>query len=235
MPETRSLPEYWKPRLTANAVLRADFRTIRRGYDPDEVTAHLGRVADGVADLESRIAELEANLRETRGANVVAPRTGPTTGRDDAVASRVTALLRTLEDEEKRLESRARSDADGVVARARNDADGIRAEAARIRAEARAESERAHAEAARILDQARADAGRAGRGMDARQKAFVAELRALRDRARDAATRLGASIEAESPQSVRVLGPAVEPDRRGGEDDREPRSTADLGEATSGA
>jgi DivIVA domain-containing protein len=231
------LPEYWKPRLTANTVVRSDFRTIRRGYDPDEVTAHLARVADVVADLESRIAEFEANLREVRGANVVAPRTGPTAGRDDdAVASRVTALLRTLEEEEKRLESRARSDADGVVARARNDADGIRAEAARIRAEARAESERAHAEAARILDQARADAGRAGRGMDARQKAFVAELRALRDRARDAATRLGASIEAESPRSVRVLGPDVEPpDRRGGDDDREPRSTADLGDATSGA
>jgi cell division septum initiation protein DivIVA len=147
--------------VTASSVMRSDFRIVRRGgLDADEVGAHLGRVADHVADLEARIHELEAKLDEKERAVPVEE-----AGRLDAyedVSSRIADLLRIFDDDVERL---------------RGDA---KAEAERLLHESQAEAERSRSEAEKLSSEAAVEAERVVRDAEQRAEAILSDLRARR-------------------------------------------------------
>jgi DivIVA domain-containing protein len=121
--------------LTPSQVTGASFRTVRKGYDPDEVEAFLARAAAALEAAQQQATAMEARaraavsrLQEATAAQPVgeasAPAAAPTevrVGRDEAETISRTLLL-------------AQRTADTAVAEAR-------AEAERIAAAARAEAE----------------------------------------------------------------------------------------------
>ena len=48
--------------LDQDFIVRRDFTTARRGYEPSEVEAHLRRIADAVADLQHQRDEDRVTL-----------------------------------------------------------------------------------------------------------------------------------------------------------------------------
>lgn len=122
--------------LTPSQVTGATFRTVRKGYDPDEVEAFLAQAAAALEAAQQQATAMEARARAavsrlqeavatqqvgTTPAGAVAPAPAPRVGPDEAETISRTLLL-------------AQRTADTTIAEAR-------AEAERIAAEARAEAE----------------------------------------------------------------------------------------------
>ena len=78
-------------------ILRDDFPTAKRGYDPDAVRTHLRRVADSVRDRSA----------------------SPLAGK---AANRVAAIVETAERQAAEIEAEARSEAERIVRAAREEA-----------------------------------------------------------------------------------------------------------------
>jgi DivIVA domain-containing protein len=127
--------------LTPSQVSGASFRTVRKGYDPDEVDAFLARAAAALeaaqqqaTAMEARARAAVARLQEATAAQQVAPPPAPTT---EPVPAAPTEGVRVAPDEAETISRTlllAQRTADTTVAEAR-------AEAERIAAEARAEAE----------------------------------------------------------------------------------------------
>jgi cell division septum initiation protein DivIVA len=131
--------------MMARHVIRSDFRTVRRGFDRDEVVAYLGQVAEYVADLEGRMQDLEAKLSELEH---VEP--SEDEARRDAyerAAGRIADLVRTFDSEVERMKADAQTEADRILEESRDEAERLRAEANKLHEEATAESQRVVAEA----------------------------------------------------------------------------------------
>jgi cell division septum initiation protein DivIVA len=131
--------------LMARHVIRSDFRTVRRGFDRDEVVAYLGQVAEYVADLEARMQDLEAKLTE----QVHAEPSEDDARRDvyERAAGRIADLVRTFDSEVERMKGDAQSEADRILEESRAQAERLRSEAEKLHEEATAESQRVVAEA----------------------------------------------------------------------------------------
>jgi DivIVA domain-containing protein len=129
--------------LTPTQVTAATFRTVRKGFDPDEVTSFLERAARALEEAQQQATAMEARaraavarLQEVTAAAEAAPAAAepsglPAPGPGEPVTLRVAAddaetITRTL--------LLAQRSADAAVAEAR-------AEAERLLSEARAESE----------------------------------------------------------------------------------------------
>ena len=191
-PETR-MPEPPTP-LTAKTVVRTDFAQVRRGFDADEVTAHLGRVAEHVADLESTIADLRSQLREREGAA-----SREELARSEAyetTAARVADLVRAFDQDMERLRAQSEAEADARLAEARANAERLDGEAEKLRTEAEAEAARILAEARDEAARVRSDAERRARdsigSLDSRRAALLESMRHIRD----GLQRTGESVDA---------------------------------------
>ncbi len=173
--------------LSPQAVAAATFKTVKRGYDPDEVRAYLIEVSASLeashqqatameARARAAIAKLQDATQHTGSVPVVAPVAAPSVGADEAETISRTLLL-------------AQRTADTTVAQAQAEATSItesaQASAAGATAAARLEAastlEQARAEAARLLDEARTEAHRAKTEQHLRAETEVKELESRRD------------------------------------------------------
>ena len=176
--------------LSPQAVAAATFKTVKRGYDPDEVRAYLIEVSASLEASHQQATAMEAraraaiaklqdatqNAQHTGSVPIVAPVVAPSVGADEAETISRTLLL-------------AQRTADTTVAQAQAEATSItesaQAGAAGVTAAARLEAastlEQARAEAARLLDEARTEAHRAKTEQHLRAETEVKELESRRN------------------------------------------------------
>lgn len=147
-----------------DAIATRRFSTSFRGWDPDEVRAHLVGVAEIVRSLQRRQADLERLLAEAEAA----------ARRADLTRLDADEVARILGEETARVLRTARESADEIAAKAQAQAELLAGQAADDAAGRRAEAE---ARAEQILGEAReqADATRAA------GEAHLADLRAAAD------------------------------------------------------
>ena len=111
--------------MERDQILKDDFPTSRRGWDPDAVRAHLETIA-------ARLPRSDVSLA-------------------DAAASQVGAIIAAAEATAAEIEQRAQQEADALVDSAREEADGI---VARAREEARGRIEQAQGAVESLVSQA---------------------------------------------------------------------------------
>lgn len=231
--------------LSPQAVAAATFRTVKRGYDPDEVRAYLIEVS---ASLEA--SHQQATAMEARARAAIAKLQDATQHAQSSGQVPVTPAAPAVAVEEAETISRtlllAQRTADTTVAEAKATAkqitEGAQAEAAGVTSAAKLEAattlEQARAEAARLLDDARAEAHRTKtehhlraeaevKELESRRSALLADLDALeqvstshRDQLRELSTSL-AGIADGMPVSVArpsLSAPLAPPDGSGGLD-----------------
>jgi len=174
--------------LSPQAVAAATFKTVKRGYDPDEVRAYLIEVSASLEASHQQATAMEARARAaiaklqdaTQHVQSTGPvpvvSTMPSVGAQDAEAiSRILLLAQRTADS---TVAEALAEASSLAESAQLEATGVTASAKR---EAAAALEQARAEAARMLDEARAEALRAKSEHHVRAEAEVRELQARRD------------------------------------------------------
>jgi DivIVA domain-containing protein len=155
--------------LSPQAVAAATFKTVKRGYDPDEVRSYLVEVATALeashqqaTAMEARARAAIAKLQEATQQGAVAAASSP---RDDAEVISRTLVL-------------AQRTADAAIAEARAEAAQI---TERAGAEANAMRQSAAAEAQRLLAEANAEAERVKSDEQRRAEDDVARIAARRD------------------------------------------------------
>lgn len=166
------------------------FRTVRRGYDPEEVRAHLQRVAAVIEDLESRSKQTPAG---PQGGTPQARSGGdhPSADPYERVSTHVAALLRGFDHDVEKLRVKAS------------------AEAERLRKEARVEAQMELVKARLEADRIRTEAG-------AFRSSKMSELRTVREHLASSLTDLDRALEAAPSQDdVVVLGEAGDPGAAG--------------------
>jgi len=174
--------------LSPQAVAAATFKTVKRGYDPDEVRAYLIEVSASLEASHQQATAMEARARaaiaklqdatqhvQASGPVPIVP-SEPSVGAQDAEAiSRILLLAQRTADS---TVAEALAEASSLAESAQLEATGVTASAKR---EAAAALEQARAEAARMLDEARAEAVQAKSELHVRAEAEVRELQARRD------------------------------------------------------
>ena len=143
-------------------VVQRTFRTVRKGYDPDEVDRHLERVSRWFTQTDAAQALREERLRIQEREHAAAEREASAERTLEGVRLEAEATLEGAHRRaaaEERAAGEDRETAARELAEARADAERIRAQA---EADAAATRERAAAEREELLD-ARPDRGRGGR------------------------------------------------------------------------
>jgi cell division septum initiation protein DivIVA len=143
------------------------FKTVRRGFDPNEVMEYLVWVGDHVEALESRVGQLQSESHKD----------------PEGVGAHVADLVRTFDHVE-----RLRREADQLVAEAK-------AEAERIRVDTQFKAEAARADAQRTLREAQREAEKILAELASRREAVLSEVRTIREDMLDAARGLQTTIE----------------------------------------
>lgn len=167
--------------LTPSHIAAAQFRTVRKGYDPDEVDGFLGRAAKALEDAQQQATAMEARARAAvaRLQEVTAEgaATAPAAPESPAAPPRVEMQVGPDEAETiSRTLLLAQRTADTTVAEARSEADRILGEA-RVEADSTIDSTREMS--AKLLEDARAEARRAG---EAERVAAASEVESLTTR-----------------------------------------------------
>jgi DivIVA domain-containing protein len=178
--------------LSPQAVAAATFKTVKRGYDPDEVRSYLIEVSASLEASHQQATAMEAraraaiaklqdatqNAQHTGPVPVVAPAPAavPTVGPDEAETISRTLLLAQRTADTTVAEAKAR--ATSITETAQAEAAGVTAAA---RLEAASTLEQARAEAARLLDEARTEAHRAKTDQQLRAESEVKELQSRRE------------------------------------------------------
>ncbi|MGI9603277.1 MAG: DivIVA domain-containing protein [Acidimicrobiales bacterium] len=164
---------------------RAQFETVKRGYEPSEVRSYLTEVAQGlghyrelVKELERRVASLETELEESNAAASVELTEKELTERLGAETAKVLLAAREAAAERQATQE---------------------AELAQQREQADQEVATARAEAIEVLETTRAEADQAAADLLADADADIAEMKAA---ARDEIERSLASAEAEHQDLV---------------------------------
>jgi DivIVA domain-containing protein len=238
--------------LTPSQISGASFRTVRKGYDPDEVDAFLGRAAQTLEVAQQQATAMEARARAavTRLQEVTSAAAAAALPAVPAPAETVTgiALEHELVQEphlsvnEAETISRtlllAQRTADTTVADAEAEADRIRLEA---QSEAEATIDSTREMSARLLEEARGEARKASvaerqaaenevQSLKARREFLIGDVDQLeqflveqRDRLRGAAHQIEALVE----RVPAGLGP-VRPPALSASDDEPGDETADL-------
>jgi cell division septum initiation protein DivIVA len=205
--------------MNGGSVFRADFQQVRRGYAPDEVTAHLRLVAEHMADLEARIQELDAQLAERQqsaGADAGDPY--------DVVAARIADLVRSFDEDVARMRLDAETEVDRILQEARDQAERTRQEAQaevdRLQQEADTVRQQAEADAARIISDvtersqrliadAQHEAEESVAGLRSRRDALLEDLGQINQWLDETSARLGAILERATPQDSVVVEPGT--------------------------
>jgi DivIVA domain-containing protein len=169
---------------SAEQIRRREFATVRRGFDPDQVTQYLQAIAE-------QIETLERELREAR----LAP---PSAAREDAApaegdpyetfAKRFAGVLGAADREAAKITADAREEAERIRVEALAEAD-------RIQMEAKGRAERDRREGNTVLAQAREEADRVLSSLTAKRRAMIASLEDMRDKLLTLAGDLKVAIE----------------------------------------
>ncbi len=179
--------------LSPQAVAAATFKTVKRGYDPDEVRAYLIEVSASLEASHQQATAMEARARAAIAKLQDATQNAQHTGPVPVVAPVAPAPMPMVGAEEAETISRtlllAQRTADTTVAEAQALATSItetaQAEAAGVTAGAKLEAastlEQARAEAARLLDEARTEAHRAKTEQHLRAESEVKDLQSRRE------------------------------------------------------
>ncbi len=176
--------------LSPQAVAAATFKTVKRGYDPDEVRAYLIEVSASLEASHQQATAMEAraraaiaklqdatqNAQHTGPVPVVAPAAVPMVGAEEAETISRTLLLAQRTADSTVAEAQAR--ATSITETAQAEAAGVTAAA---KLEAASTLEQARAEAARLLDEARTEAHRAKSEQHLRAESEVKELQSRRE------------------------------------------------------
>lgn len=182
---------------TPERIRETKFKTVKRGYDPDQVLEYLTKIADRVQALESQVSDLGSRLEKAnqeRDEALAATAAAPDSY--EQVTSRVADLMVGLDRDVARLRTEAETDAE------------------RIREEARAEAQRNQSEAEQMnslahqtLADAEKEAGLAISRMVARQESVREELRAASNRVLQVIADLEASMEGRDEGVIVVREP----------------------------
>jgi cell division septum initiation protein DivIVA len=109
------------------------FRTVKRGFDPEQVLDYLRSLSERVQGLEGQLERAQRDLSETRR------RASEPTDPYEGVSAHVAALLRGFDEEVERARAKAEADAGRIQAEAKAKADleieQVRGEAERLRLE----------------------------------------------------------------------------------------------------
>jgi len=202
------------------------FQIVRRGFDQEQVLAHLRLVRARVTDLESRLnralrdlkgleqsrTDLEQariDLERTRGEVEELKRERDVVSAADrdpyeGVSEHVMELVRAFDRDVERSRGRADLVASGIVAEART-------EAARKRIEALATEREARAHAERLLSEAQEEAANLRAQMGPLREWTLSQAQAIRDRMRMSLLELEAVMPSDSDEDpVIVVGEALE-------------------------
>jgi cell division septum initiation protein DivIVA len=217
----------WEPEGTTGAASNSvdpDFATVKRGYDPGQVSEHLKSMAGRTRVLENRVSELESELERARGHEQPNPPAEATEDPYEAMSGRMAEVVRALDQDVERMRQEAEAEAQRIVDDAKaeaavisRDAEKLRkksgadademlaeatAEADRIRVDAQATAEDLRAEADRALEDAKEKADAALAELTARRTALAAEIRTLHDRMIDSASTLEPILDAADDEAV---------------------------------
>jgi chromosome segregation ATPase len=206
------------------------FQIVRRGFDQEQVLAHLRLVRARVTDLESRLnralrdlkgleqsrTDLEQariDLERTRGEVEELKRERDVVSAADrdpyeGVSEHVMELVRAFDRDVERSRGRADLVASGIVAEART-------EAARKRIEALATEREARAHAERLLSEAQEEAANLRAQMGPLREWTLSQAQAIRDRMRMSLLELEAVMPSDSDEDpVIVVGEALEEEQQ---------------------
>ncbi len=202
------------------------FQVVRRGFDQEQVLAHLRLVRARVSDLESRLnralrdlkdleqarTDLEqarTDLQRSRGEVEELRRERKSVSAADrdpyeGVSEHLMELVRRFDRDVERSRGRADLVASGIVAEART-------EAARKRIEALAAEREARAQAERLLNEAQEEAANLRAEMAPLREWTLSQAQAIRDRMRMSLLELEAVMPSGSDEDpVIVVGEALE-------------------------
>ena len=202
------------------------FQVVRRGFDQEQVLAHLRLVRARVTDLESRLnralrdlkdleqarTDLEqarADLERSRGEVEELRRERESVSAADhdpyeGVSEHLMELVRRFDRDVERSRGRAELVASGIVAEART-------EAARKRIEALAAEREARVQVERLLNEAQEEAANLRAEMAPLREWTLSQAQAIRDRMRMSLLELEAVMPSGSDEDpVIVVGEALE-------------------------
>lgn len=177
--------------LSPQAVAAATFKTVKRGYDPDEVRAYLVEVSASLESSHQQATAMEARARAAiaKLQDATQHPAPPPVGAAPEEAETISRTLLLAQRTADTTVAEARAEAASLTAKAESDAAALtaraEAEAASITSVAKAEAatvvEQAGATAARLVDDARAEAQRAKDEEHLRAEREVQELYARRE------------------------------------------------------
>jgi DivIVA domain-containing protein len=177
--------------ISAEQIRRREFVTIRRGYDPDQVRAYLGQLADQIELMRILLRDAQAEAETAR-------RT-PAQARQDPyqlLGDRVASVIREADHVAETITSEAHRNAEDVTREARTDAD-------RIRTDAQAKAEEARSRAEHAVRTAREEADRTIAGLSTRRDALVDQIASMQERL------IGVARDLESAMDVQFTIPDI--------------------------
>jgi cell division septum initiation protein DivIVA len=183
---------------------RADptFEVVRRGFDQEQVLAHVRRGEERIHELEARLARAINELAEAREQleKVSAAGKDPLEG----VSQHVVDLVRGFDEEIERQRRVVELESTGMLAEART-------EAARLRMDAQGVADQARGQADRTVREAREEAASVRAEVTALRETTLGRVRELRDGMRSSLEQLDAVLtDDEGEARVIVLGDASE-------------------------
>ncbi|TMK90967.1 MAG: hypothetical protein E6G43_04570 [Actinobacteria bacterium] len=195
------------------------FKVVRRGFDQEQVLAHLRLVRTRVSELESRLNRALRDLKDLEQARTDLERSrgevealqrerdsGSAADRDpyEGVSEHLMELVRRFDRDVERSRGRAELVASGIVAEART-------EAARKRIEALAAEREARAHVEKLLGEAQEEAANIRAQIAPLRELTLSEAQAIRDRMRISLLELEAVMPTGSDEDpVIVVGEALE-------------------------
>jgi DivIVA domain-containing protein len=171
--------------ISAEQIRRREFVTIRRGYDPDQVRAYLGQLADQIELMRVLLRDAQAEAQTARR-TTAQPRQDPYR----QLAERVASVIREADHVAETITNEAHRDAERLSREARADADRIRTDA-----QAKAEEARSRAEAA--VRTSREEADRTIAGLSTRRDALVDQIASMQERLIGVARDLESAMDAQ--------------------------------------
>ncbi|HEY8116978.1 MAG TPA: DivIVA domain-containing protein [Actinomycetota bacterium] len=177
--------------ISAEQIRRREFVTIRRGYDPDQVRAYLGQLADQIELMRVLLRDAQAEAQTVRQ-TTARPRQDPY----QQLGERVASVIREADHVAETITSEAHRDAERVTREARAEADRIRTDG-----QAKAEEARSRAEAA--VRTAREEADRTIAGLSTRRDALVDQIASMQERL------IGVARDLESAMDVQFTIPEI--------------------------
>ncbi len=184
--------------VTTDRLQEPTFKTVKRGFDPDQVREYQARVVEKVQALETKTGKLGSDLqqaREERDAALSLQTAAPPP--IESASSQVRNLMIAFDEDVERLRGEAEADALRMRAEAE-------AESQRILSDARTEAQRLQgrtevmrAAAELSLQDAREESEKVMAELAKRREVMLAELRASYQHVLDTVTRLVSTVEEE--------------------------------------